>query len=120
MTSYRVDFYDDAKAELNDHFDRIGQWDALFAQRWFEGLLLSLEKLTLFPSAYPVAPEDERYEVTVRCLLYYGPSGKKSGAVYRVLFHVIEPGETNDENESQGFVRVLRVLHGSQKPDDPS
>jgi len=30
--------------------------------------------------------------------------------VYRVLFHVIEP----EEGETEGVVRVLRVLHAAQ------
>ena len=115
MTTYRLELTDVADAEVQAHFARIREWDEDFARRWLEGFLQTIQKLTVFPTAYPPARENFRYYVTVRCLLYHGPSGKKGGATYRVLFHVIEP----DETETQGQVSILRVRHGSES-DDPT
>jgi hypothetical protein len=48
-------------------------------------------------------------------MLYYGPTGRRSGTPYRVLFTIIEPAP----GENEGVVRVLRILHGASDPFGP-
>ena len=64
------------------------------------------------PRINPIAPENDRYDVEVRRLLYYGPNRRRGGSAYRLLFHVIEPAE----DETEGVVRILHVWHGAKGP----
>jgi hypothetical protein len=85
-----------------------------YADRWQDGLLAEIQQLELFPASHPVARENDLYNVEVRRSLYYGPSRRRrsSGAVYRILFHIIEPSE----DEPVGIVRVLHIWHGARRP----
>ena len=61
-----------------------------------------MTSLSFMPNRCPVAPEASFYPGTVVRQLIFGK--------HRLLFHVVEPAE----NEAEGLVRVLHVLHGSQ------
>ena len=43
-------------------------------------------------------------------MLYFGPTHRRSGTPYRILFTIVEPPEGEDE----GVLRVLRILHGAR------
>jgi plasmid stabilization system protein ParE len=114
VTDYELVITDVADGEI----DAIADWLALnvsaeYAGRWYEGLRDALRTLTFMPRSHAIAPENPRYEYEVRRLLYYGPSKRRGHSVYRVLFHVIEPG-TGDE---PGIVRVLHVRHGARQAE---
>ena len=71
-----------------------------------------ISALSIFPRSHEIAQENDLYDVEVRRLLYHGPSKRRGGATYRILFHVIEPVEGEDE----GTVRVLHIWHGAKRP----
>lgn len=81
------------------------------AFRWYAGLFEAGETLSSLPGIHPIAPESDQYDVEVRRLLYYGPSKRRGGQVYRILFFIIKPVE-----ESEGVVRILHVWHGAKGP----
>ena len=83
-----------------------------YAIRWYEGLFEAAQGLSSFPHSHAVAPENDIYGVEVRRLLYSGPSRRRGGSVYRVLFYIIEP----QEDEAEGVVRILHVWHGARRP----
>ena len=112
MTTYHVETSDRAAAEREAAFLRMVRLSPETAGRWLSGLLDAVASLAEFPGprSHSIAQENDRFDVEVRRLLYYGPGGRRGGSVYRVLFHVIEPAE----GETQGVVRVLRILHAAQ------
>ena len=69
-------------------------------RRWSLALQKAVEGLAIFPSRYPLAPENTGFSFEVRQLLY----GRKPH-IYRVLFTV--QGET---------VYVLHLRHGRRLP----
>lgn len=108
---YLVEFTEPALLEADGAYlwfsERVG---LEYAIRWYEGLFVAAQRLSSLPRANAIAPENDVYDVEVRRLLYYGPSGRRSRNVYRVLFHIIEPLE----DESEGIVRILHVWHGTK------
>jgi plasmid stabilization system protein ParE len=82
-----------------------------YADRWQDGLLQELQQLAYLPSRFAIAPENDVYDVTVRRLLYFGPTKRRKGSAYRVLFHIVDP--VGDE---AGIVRILHIWHGARKP----
>jgi len=110
---YLVEFTEPAQIEADAVYlwfsERVG---LDYAIRWYEGLLLAARELSSLPRANPIAPESDRYDVEVRRLLYYGPSKRRGRQVYRLLFHIIEPQEQEDE----GVVRILHIWHGAKGP----
>jgi hypothetical protein len=62
------------------------------------------------PRAHAIAPENERYDVVVRRLLYYGPYGRRTRNAYRLLFYIIEL----PEGETESIVRILHIWHGAK------
>ncbi|MDQ2686672.1 MAG: hypothetical protein M3Y28_02270 [Armatimonadota bacterium] len=56
-----------------------------------------------------------------RCLLYHGPTRRRSRNPARIFYTVLPPTEDDEVQESAIF--LLRLLHGSQSlilPDDAS
>ena len=110
---YFVEWSEPALLEADEAYlgisERSGP-DAAFL--WYEGLFEAGETLSSMPRIHPIAREDERYDIEVRRLLYYGPSKRRSGQIYRILFFIIEPVE----DETEGVVRILHVWHGAKGP----
>src|SRR5450432_1181344 len=69
-------------------------------RRWFLALRKAVEGLAIFPTRYPLAPENASFPFEVRQQLY----GRKPH-VYRILFTI--EGET---------VYVLHLRHGRRLP----
>lgn len=102
MKTYLVELADRADMDVDNIY--LGyHWRTMEqAERWRAGFASSLASLSSMPNRCPIARDNVHYPgVTVRQLVF----GK-----YRILFHVVEPGE----EETQGYVRVMRVLHGAQ------
>src|SRR2546426_794246 len=74
------------------------------AIHWFLALDDAFASLAKFPERCPIAPEDARFPLEVRQLLY----GKKPH-VYRILFTI--------ENAT---VHILHIRHGRRKPVAPT
>lgn len=114
--TYRVDVSDPADAEAEEAVLWLARRvSPEYAGRWYAGLLRALRGLSAFPTRHPPARENDRYDVQVRRMLYFGPGKRRSGTPYRVLFHVIEPSG----GEGEGVVRVLHVYHGAQQAGGP-
>ena len=116
LPSYRVEVSDPADAEAEAAAQRLALLvSAEYAARWYTGLLQAFQTLAVFPRQHAVADENDLYSVEVRRMLYYGPGGRRrrGGTVYRILFHIIEPAEEEDEGER--VVRILHVYHGAQR-----
>lgn len=112
LPRYQVQYTEPAEIEIDaEHLRLADIVSEQYADRWQDSPLEKIDSLVLFPASHEVAPENVRYDVEVRRLLYHGPSRRRGGTSYRVLFHIIEP----PENE-QGQVIVLHVWHGAQQP----
>ena len=85
-----------------------------YADRWQDGLLEHLHRLTFHPAKFAVAPESDILALELRRMLYYGPSGRhrRGQVAYRVLYSIVEPAGGRESGE----VYVVRVLHGSKEP----
>ena len=102
MNTYTVGLTERAEVDADDIFLRYNRSVPDQGDRWQAGFVKALASLSSLPNRCPVAREDARYAgVVVRRFLF----GK-----YRILFHVIEPSES----ETEGSVRVIRVIHGSR------
>ena len=110
------------RAEL-DQDKAVLRWNRVLGPRaaneWIAGLIKAIAALAEFPGPRS-HPKDEdacdRFGIEVRRMLYYGPSKRRSGTPYRVLFTVIEPAPGG---EHEGIIRVLRILHGASDPFGP-
>lgn len=113
LPRYLVEFTEPALLEADAAYLWFSEHMGLeYAIRWYEGLFLAAEELSSLPRTNAIAPENDIYDVEVRRLLYYGPSGRRGRNVYRVLFHIIEP----QADEAEGVVRILHVWHGTKDP----
>lgn len=114
---YIVEFTEPALAEADAAYLWLSkQADPEYAVRWYEGLFVAAQTLSFQPRMHAIAPENDLYDVEVRRMLYHGPSGRRrrGGAVYRLLFHIVEPAE--GEPRDGGVVRILHVWHGARRP----
>ncbi len=59
-----------------------------------------------------IARENDRYDVEVRRLLYFGPARRRNSPAYRLLFYIVAPTD-----EDPGLVRILHLYHASHDPD---
>lgn len=110
---YEVRLTEPAEVEVETEHARLSDIvSPEYADRWQDGLLAEITRLAVFPALYEIAPENDLYDVPVRRLLYFGPSKKRRGTAYRILFHIIEP----TAGEEGGLVRILHVWHGAQQP----
>ncbi len=111
---YDVRLTEPAEIEVEAEHERLSDVvSPEYADRWQDGLLAEINRLSLFPASHEVAPENDLYDVPVRRALYFGPSRRRrSASTYRILFHIVEP----TEGEAGGLVRVLHVWHGAQRP----
>ena len=105
--TYTVEISDVADAEIQATFLRLAAHDPEFAGRWLEGLLRAIQTLEVFPLRYARAPESDTLRQEIRGMLYQ--SGRMT---YRVLFSIVDAAG----NGAPESVRVLRVLHGAQRP----
>ncbi len=105
--NYTVETSDVADAEIESAYLQLSRWNLEFAGRWVEGLYRRLDTLITFPLSHPRAEESDILGREARCLLY-----RKGKVVYRILFALLD----TDEDGEDDMVRVLRVLHGAQKP----
>ena len=105
MNTYTVGLTERAEVDADDIFLRYNRSVPDQGARWQNGFTKALASLASLPNRCPVAREDARFAgIVVRRLLF----GK-----HRILFHVIEPGE----GETEGSVRVIRIIHGSRAPE---
>lgn len=102
MKTYLVEPTGTAEAEAERSYLRYGRTSLEVADRWQTSLVKAMVSLSSMPNRCPVAPESRLYPGTVIRHLVFGK--------HRLLFHVVEPAE----DEAQGVVRVLHVLHGAQ------
>lgn len=110
---YLVEFTEPALMEADAAYLWVSEQSGPeYATLWYEGLFEAVQKLSSLPRIHAVAPENDIYGVEVRRLLYSGPSRRRGGSVYRVLFYIVEP----QEDESEGVVRILHVWHGAKDP----
>ena len=110
---YLVEWTEPALLEADAAYLRLSQNAGPdYAALWYAGLFIAGETLSSLPRMHSVAPENERYNVEVRRLLYYGPSGRHGKRVHRLLFYVIEP----QQDETEGVVRIMHVWHGAKGP----
>jgi len=99
-------------------FLRLLSRDPDYAARWLKSLNRAIARLADFPGprAHAVdAAASARYGLEARRMLYHGPGKRRAATPYRVLFTVIEPAP----GESEGIIRVLRILHGASDPFGP-
>jgi plasmid stabilization system protein ParE len=113
---YRVEEADLAESDREDAFFwLLSTAGPEYADAWHRGLLQTIQQLAEFPGprAHPVVRPLTGERPEIRRMLYYGPQGRRSPTQtrYRVLFTVIGPVE----GESEGVIRVLRVLHGARQ-----
>jgi plasmid stabilization system protein ParE len=116
---YQVVRAERAEKDQDDAFlRRNGLLGPRVAAEWLKGLDNAIADLANFPGPRSHTIDDlasNRFGVEVRRMLYYGPTGRRSGTPYRVLFTIIEPAP----GENEGVVRVLRILHGASDPFGP-
>jgi plasmid stabilization system protein ParE len=96
---YRIEITDTADADVESALQWIARDSPENAARWKEGLIEKIATLEHNPDRCPIAPENERYEPTLRELLY----GRRRG-VYRILFAV-----------EDDLVRILFVRHAARR-----
>ena len=109
---YQVHYTEPAEIEIDAEHSRLADIvPEQYADRWQDGLLDKIDSLALFPTSHEVAPENVQYDVEVRRLLYHGPSRRRGGTSYRVLFRIVDPTDSE-----QGLVIILHVWHGAQEP----
>ena len=113
LAAYEVRLTEPAELEVELEHVRLSEIvSPEYADRWQDGLLMEIERLSHFPDSHEIAPENDLFDVSVRRALYFGPSRRSGKIAYRILFHVIEP----EEIETVGLVRVLHIWHGAKLP----
>ena len=105
--SFIVEISDTADAEIDKAYFRLSARNLNFASRWLDGVYRKIATLNEFPSSHPYAPESHVLRRDTRRMIY-----RNGQTVYRILFTLIDAvGDGEDDT-----VRVLRVLHGAQRP----
>lgn len=85
------------------------------ANEWFLRLTKVLDDLTDFPGPLAYQVDEAASAVfgrETRCLLYHGPTRRRSRSPARIFYTVLPPAEDDETQESAVF--LLRLLHGSQ------
>ncbi|MGH9628748.1 MAG: type II toxin-antitoxin system RelE/ParE family toxin [Bryobacteraceae bacterium] len=101
--AFRVKLTEPAKTDAEALYERLIEAAPLHGPKWYNGLIAAIETLQHLPGRCPHAPENGRFPVEIRHLLY----GRKP-YVYRVLFTI--QGDT---------VHVLRIRGPRQKRLEP-
>ncbi len=107
---YRVDITAPAERDIYAEFDRIREQAPTYAEKWFNGIVLSILSLSTLPNRCPMIAEATELGPEMRQLLY----GKRSGT-FRIIFDI----RVTAEGENQ--VRILCVRRGSRdklQPED--
>lgn len=105
---FAVEFTDPGKAEADEAYLWLSQRSPGFAGNWYAGLLVEVQKLSLFPAGRAPAPENDLFpDITVRQMLY-----RRGRLVYRVLFFLVDA----DGDGREDTVRILHVRHASRAP----
>ncbi len=87
----------------------------VYAGKWYDDLLLTVNSLTGFPGPLSHARDEDasdQYGREVRRLLYHGPARRRTGTPVRVLFTLLPP--TKDDPGGETVILLLRLLHGAQ------
>ena len=96
---YRVRITTTAKSDAESAFKWIQEQSPAHAVKWFNGLIDAVERLCIFPTRWPLAPEGAYFEEEIRQMLY-----GKNPHVYRILFTV-----------RGNLVYVLHIRHGTRR-----
>jgi toxin ParE1/3/4 len=98
---YRVELTAQAEAEIDRIFTWLSERSQDAANRWYESFWNSAERLQTFPRSCGVAPENAKFGVELRQILF----GTKRGRTYRALFVI-----------SDDVVRILCVRGPGERP----
>ena len=105
--SFAVETSDVAQAEIEAAFLSLFMRNPKFAERWLEGLNRVIAGLDTFPGRHARVDKGGLQGQKIRGALY-----RNGRTVYRILFMLLDAdGDGEDDT-----VRVLRVLHGAQRP----
>ena len=105
MNAFTVELTEQAEIDIDRIYLRYNRISPDQADRWRVGFTKTAASLSSFPKRCSVTRDSDRFQgLAVRQLLFGN---------YRILFYVIEP----PDEESEGSVRILRVLHGAQLLD---
>jgi len=112
---YRIEESDLAEADREAAFLwQMSLHGPEYADRWHRGPLDVIQQIGDFPGplSHPIVREGTETQREVRRALYYGPGHRRSRSTtrYRILFIVITA-----ENNDEGVVRVLRIVHGARE-----
>jgi hypothetical protein len=87
---YEVRLPEPAEIEIEAEHERLSDLvSSAYADRWRDGLIAELARLSIFPTSHEVAPENDLYNVEIRRLLYHGPAKRRGGPSYRILFYIV-------------------------------
>ena len=104
---FTVEVSDTADAEIDKAYFRLSARNPEFASRWLDGVYRIIGTLDVFPLRHPPAAESSILGRETRRMIY-----RNGQTVYRILFTLLDAdGDGEDDT-----VRVLRVLHGAQRP----
>ncbi len=105
--SFTVATSEVAEAEIEAVFLSLFLRNPDFAARWLEGLNRVIAALDTFPGRHARVDEGGLQGQEIRRVIY-----RNGQTVYRILFVLLDAdGDGEDDT-----VRVLRVLHGAQRP----
>lgn len=105
MSTYRVIVTEAAEGEINSALEYLLLRSPDAARDFQDGMDEAILSLSEMPRRCPLAPEDGVITRPLRQLIY-----RHGRTAYRILFIIFEA-----ESDASAFVRVLRVLHGSQQ-----
>jgi plasmid stabilization system protein ParE len=101
--AFRVEISPEALENLDEiaaHIQQHGSFES--AQRWFNGIVISIRSLGEMPRRCPLAGESDDLQTEVRLLLY-GTRNRR----YKVYFAIHHESEV---------VRVFHIRHWARKP----
>jgi toxin ParE1/3/4 len=97
--AYRVEITPEAEADLNECYLYIARSSPTNALRWWRRFYDVVERLSVIPEAFTLAPENDAVDFEVRQKLYGN---------YRILFTI-----------EGSRVVILRLRHGARLPFPP-
>lgn len=103
--TYRVDISRPALMDAEEIYLWLKIESEERANKWFKGLVETINSLENFPNCCPIAPETRSFLIEIR-QLFYG-KGKHQ---YRILF-----GTSVDEETGENVVLIYRIRHSSQR-----
>jgi len=101
--AFRVEISPEALENLDAMAAHIQQHGSIeSAERWFNGIVISIRSLGEMPSRCPLAGESDELQTEVRLLLH----GKRNRR-YKIYFAIHQPSAT---------VRVFHIRHWARRP----